>query len=375
MVTFTQIIELDVSGLETFADRWGRVHRKIKESCEGFHDDVVRKLHDDQWRGAGGSKAQDYCDRIQTAIDALDAEVMSLRRFLDEEADGSRGSGGVKGFEGLQKEACALQEEAFGHGLLINDDGSIQRIAGYDPTAPGGSEDIDEGKRILANSLEERAKKVIGAATENDEWIAESLKVIFGTVGNFETEDRRYNVSEPTLKDRMVRNQLNNVGAMANMRGWKTTAGLVQHFLDGNGELVEVQPQQMMKDIPQFQRDLDKTMDQDVSKRPDGPFTTEWKSTAPNPKDGEKSLDWYYGLNHFQYRTVGEKHGNEVTYHVEVQKRYDWGIPSEHRKTQEAFGGPFKMSLEQADLAHLNTTGLGRDFDVKGSSGQMRTTV
>ncbi len=83
----------------------------------------------------------------------------------------------------------------------------------------------------------------------------------------------------------------------------------------------------------------------------------------------------YYGLNHFQYRTVGEKHGDQVTYHVEVQKRYDWGVPSEHRRTQTAFGGPFKMELEQADLARLNSTGLARDFDVKGSSGQMRTTV
>ncbi|TJZ44623.1 hypothetical protein FCH28_30410 [Streptomyces piniterrae] len=109
------------------------------------------------------------------------------------------------------------------------------------------------------------------------------------------------------MKDRMVRNQLNNVGAMANMRGWKTTAGLVQHFLDGNGEPVEVEPQQMMKDIQQFQRDLDKTMSHGVRRRPNGPFTTEWQSTALNPEDGDKSMDLHYGLSHFQCRTVGEK--------------------------------------------------------------------
>lgn len=33
------------------------------------------------------------------------------------------------------------------------------------------------------------------------------------------------------------------------------------------------------------------------------------------------------------------------------------------------------MELEQADFARLNSTGLPRDFDAKGSSGQMRTTV
>ncbi|WP_411138087.1 hypothetical protein [Streptomyces sp. C10] len=374
MVTFTQLLELDVNGLETFADRWGRVHKQIKEAREGFHDDVVRKLHADHWRGEGGRKAQEYCDRIQTGIDALDAEVKSLRRFLDEEADGAKGRGGVKGFEGLQNEARSLQQEAFSQGMTINDDGSVQYSVMYDPDSPDAQEILDESKRT-ASSLEGRAKQVLSTATENDEWIALSLKVIFGTVRNFETEDRKYNVFEPTVKDRMVRNQLNNVGALANARGWKTTAGLVQHYLDGSGKPVEVEPQQMLNDMPQFQRDLDKTMANDVGKRPDGPFTTEWQSTAPNPKDGDKSMDWYYGLNHFQYRTVGEKHGDQVTYHVEVQKRYDWGVPSEHRRTQTAFGGPFEMELEQADLARLNSTGLARDFDVKGSSGQMRTTV
>jgi hypothetical protein len=374
MVTFTQLVELDISGLETFANQWGRIHQKIRESRENFHDDVVRKLHDDHWRGRSGRTAQEYCDRIESAIDALDAEVKSLCSFLDKEADGSRGTGGVKGFEGLQKEAWAVQEEAFTHGMTIDEDGSIQYVAGFDPTTPEGQARSEEKKRA-ANTFEGRAKKVIQTATENDEWIAASLKVIFGTVSNFETEDRRHNISEPTSKDQAVRNQLNNVGAMANMRGWKTTAGLVQHYLEGDGKPVEVEPQQMMKDIPQFQRDLDKTMENDVKKRPDGSFTTEWQSTAPNPKDGDKSMDWYYGLNHFQYRTVGEKHGDQVTYHVEVKKRYDWGIPSEHRRTQTKFGGPFEMSLEQADLAHLNTTGLAHDFDVKGSSGQMRTTV
>ncbi|WP_369354700.1 hypothetical protein [Streptomyces sp. cg2] len=124
---------------------------------------------------------------------------------------------------------------------------------------------------------------------------------------------------------------------------------------------------------PQFQRDFDKTMANDVTTRPDGPFTTERQSTAPGPKDGEKSLDWYHGLNHFQYRVVGETRDDQVTYHIDIQKRYDWGIRSGHRQTLAAFGGPFKMELEQADLAHLNTTGLARDFDVKGTSGQMRT--
>ncbi len=85
-------------------------------------------------------------------------------------------------------------------------------------------------------------------------------------------------------------------------------------------------------------------------------------------------MDWYYGLNHFQYRTVGEKHGDQVTYHVEVQKRYDWGVPSEHRRTQTAFGGPFEMDgASRPRTPQLHRT--GPRLDVKGSSGQTRTTV
>ncbi|MEU6308347.1 hypothetical protein [Streptomyces chartreusis] len=165
--------------------------------------------------------------------------------------------------------------------------------------------------------------------------------MIFGTVGNFESEDRRFGIVEPTAKDRQVYNQLNNVAAyFAVMKGWPTAAGLVQHYLDGSGKPVEVEPQQMMND--------------------------------PNPADGDRSMEWYYALNHFQYRLVGEKQGDEIKYHVEVQKRYDWGIPSEHRATVSGGGpGPMGMDLEQADIAHLHTSGMAQDFAVSGASDAM----
>lgn len=157
-------------------------------------------------------------------------------------------------------------------------------------------------------------------------------------------------------------------------RSGPTAAGLVKHYLDASGKPVEVEPQQMMDQIPAFQKDVAGTLEEDVRKRGDGPFTTEWSSTAPNPADGDSSMEWYYALNHFQYRLVGEKEGGEINYHVEVQKRYDWDIPSEHRATVSGGGpGPFGMDLEQADIAHLHSSGMARDFDVPGSSDQMTT--
>ncbi|MBT1093360.1 hypothetical protein [Streptomyces sp. Tu102] len=73
---------------------------------------MVKPLHEDHWRGEGGRAAQDYCDRVQMDIDALDKEVRALRNFLDTEADGATGRGGVKGLAGLKLRAENLQREA-----------------------------------------------------------------------------------------------------------------------------------------------------------------------------------------------------------------------------------------------------------------------
>lgn len=372
MPGFYALLQLDVAGLETFADEWVTVHRKLTEARTGFHDDVVKPLHEDHWRGEGGRAAQVYCDRVQMDIDALDKEVRALRNFLDTEADGATGRGGVKGLAGLKLRAENLQREALTEGMNITDSGTVEWEVMYDPNDPETPKMLDE-RRSTADSLQTRVRTLLDDAAEDDEWLAKSLKVIFGTVGNFESENRRFGIVEPTAKDRQVYNQLNNVAAyFAVMKGWPTAAGLVQHYLDGSGKPVEVEPQQMMNDIPAFRKDVDGTLENDVRKRGDGPFTTEWSSTAPNPADGDRSMEWYYALNHFQYRLVGEKQGDEIKYHVEVQKRYDWGIPSEHRATVSGGGpGPMGMDLEQADIAHLHTSGMAQDFDVSGSSDEM----
>jgi hypothetical protein len=372
MPDFAALLKLDVAGLETFADEWATVHRKLKEARTGFHDDVVKPLHEDNWRGKGGRAAQDYCDRVQLDIDALDKEVRALRKFLDTEADGATGRGGVKGLAGLKLRAEKLQREALDEGMTITDSGKVEWSVMYDPDSPSAPRIVGERQK-KADALEKRVRKLLNDAAEDDDWLAKSLKVIFGTVGNFESENRKFDIVEPTAKDRQVHNQLNNVAAyFATTKGWPTAAGLVKHYLDASGKPVEVEPQQMMDQIPAFQKDVDGTLENDVRKRGDGPFTTEWSSTAPDPADGDSSMEWYYALNHFQYRLVGEKEGGEITYHVEVQKRYDWGIPSEHRATVSGGGpGPFGMDLEQADIAHLHSSGMARDFDVSGSSDQM----
>lgn len=374
MITLTQLLELHVGGLEAFANEWNVVHRKMKEARDAFHDDVIRKITQDDWQGDDAEAARKFCRRIQMDIDALDQEIKSLRDFLDREADGARGEGGIRGIEGLQHQATDLQQQAMENGMTVRDDGTVDWSVAVSPD--GDNSNLIKQKEETANSIQRDIKKVLNKATEIDEWLSVSLKVVFGTKENFEAENRRFDIVQPTDHDRKVRNQLNNVAAyFATVKGWPTAAGLVKHYLDGTGKPVEVEPQQMMQDIPAFREDVEKSV-KEVANMKDGTFTTQWKSTKPNIHDGDSSLEWYYALNHFQYRLVGEKQGNDITYHVEVQKRYDWGIPSEHRRTVSK-DIPFMpdVKLEQADLAHLHSSGLARDFDVHGSSDVMRVSV
>jgi hypothetical protein len=368
MVTFHQLVQLDVEGLERFADRWAAIHRVLHRVQEGYHDAVAQPLVDGHWQGESGEAATAFCSRVHMDLEALGGEVKGLRDFLDKEADGAVGRGGTKGLEQHQRAVLDYQQQAAEHGMHVTADGDVEWAELLPRHIPAEEQERLDRKQELADDLSKKIKHELAEATKIDEWLATSLKVVFGTRENFETENRRFDSVPATAHDRQVYNQLNNVAAyMAVVKGWPTAAGLVQHYLDGTGKPVEVEPATMLEEIPQFRKDADATLANDVRKRPDGPFTTEWRTTAPNTADGDSSLEWYYALNHFQYRMVGEKHDGRITYHVEVRKRYDWGIPSEHRRTLD--GGV--VELEQADIAHLHSAGMAQDFDVSGSSDTM----
>ncbi|GAA2333262.1 hypothetical protein [Streptomyces cuspidosporus] len=369
MITISQLMHLDVTAFEALADNWAAIHHKIQTARTEFHDDVVLALQHDHWIGEGGRAAQSYCDRILLDIDAFDAEVRSLRRYLDQTADGASGRGGVKGLEGHQRMVAELRQQALNAGMTVTDTGEVRwaEVRAPGPLSPADKKHIAE-RNSKAAQLEEKIKAELSAATEIDGELARDLKVIFGTPENFETENRKYGITDPGLGDWWTYQKLEVVEAgMRDGKGWTNASALLGHYLRGNGEPYQIDPATMLADIPQFQHDVDGTLD-GVRQGPDGKFTTPWTTTAPRLSDGGKSLDWYYALNHFQYRTVGEKRDGRITYHVEVQKRYDWGIPSEHRRNVSGVGG--LITMEQADIAHLNTTGKAHDFDVRGRTGE-----
>lgn len=55
-----------------------------------------------------------------------------------------------------------------------------------------------------------------------------------------------------------------------------------------------------------------------------------------------------------------------MTYTLQVRKRYDWGVPSEHRDPLRKSFLWVDINLQQPEVAHLNTVGLAEDFDVYG---------
>lgn len=374
MVDFRQLTELDVAGLETFAEQWAQVHQKLHRIRDAYESAVVTPLEDGEWAGKGGDAATEYCARIRWDFDAVDAEVKALRKYIDVEADSSEGTAGLKGLEGHRRAVLDLQRQARERGMTVTAAGKVT----WDDTpgvSPGYFDALGE-QADIADGLEKQIQAHLKQATEIDEELARNLKVVFGTQDNFETEDRRYGVLPPTEHDRRVWNQLHNVVLLGLVKqGNDHAAWLLQHYLDGDGKTVEAPVQDMLDDLPSFQEQVDKSV-ADVGKGPDGPFTTEWQTTAPDlQRDGKGGQDWYYSFNHFQYRLVGEKHGDQVEYHVEIQKRYDWGIPSEHRRDLEKDSPVLDVDFEQADIAHLNTTGKTRDFDVIGSSARKTATV
>jgi len=361
LVDFKQLTELNVTALEQFADQWGEVHRQLHDIRTGYDDAVVAPLENGDWAGKGGDAATKYCARIRWDFDAVDAEVKALRRYLDEETEGVAK---VQGLADHQRAVLDLQRQAHEDGMTVTPSGKVE-------TGSDGFFDAMGEQSSRADELTAKIQAHLKKATEIDEALERNLKVVFGTQDNFETEDRRYGVLPSTEHDRRVWNQLHNVVLVGLVKqGNDHAAWLLQHFLEGSGKTVEAPVQDMLDDMPSFQENVDKSLD-DVRKRPDGPFTTEWTTTQPDlERDGKGGQDWYYSFNHFQYRLVGEKHGGEIVYHVEIQKRYDWGIPSEHRRDLEKDTPILDVDFEQADIAHLNTTGKARDFDVVGSSGQ-----
>src|SRR5690606_4263128 len=166
-------------------------------------------------------------------------------------------------------------------------------------------------------------------------------------------------------------------------------AKLLRHWLNGSGQPYEVDVEKMLKDMPAFREDINKTLEK-VKQLPDGKFDTsklelnekgepQWQDSAPRIEkySNPGSMNWYYALNNFEYKLVGEKKDGVITYHIEIQKEYNYGTPSQYRGNlgptislpEFIKPDPIKIELiEQADASRLHSTAMARDFTVHGKS-------
>jgi hypothetical protein len=362
MVNVPQLQNLDVGGLEAAADAWSGIATKLNSAKESFGGAIIDPLKNGKWVGKDAEAATKVCENIRWDIDAVAIECMAVRKFLDEMTSGSG-----EGFGNLrthQRNLADLQREAIGKGFRINDDGSVrwEAMRAPGPVTPEQQKQIND-RNAQAAAIEKKVKEVLKDVTDVDDSLARGLKVIFGDEQTFRTEHRGRDTNDADIDDDIGELQLRGVQAYLSQKGWNDGAGLLDHYLDGSGNPVEIDANRLLKEVPQFQTDVNSALG-DVRKLPDGSFQTAWKgSSSPHTQN----LNWYYGLNNFEYRLVGEKHGNQIKYRVEMQKEYDWGTPSEHRR--DLSKGP--LHFEQSEIARLNMVGKAKDFRVHGSTGQM----
>ncbi|NLU68673.1 hypothetical protein [Streptomyces sp. HNM0574] len=356
------LLNLDLKGMRDAVDAWEAIATKLSNHAESFQESVVGPLRKkSRWSGEDADEAARTCGRVKQDIDAVAAEAAALSSYLNGIVSAEGDGLNFGNLTDHREEAVALRERAAEKGLTVQADGQVGGVFFEDPAKPStGQDGADSG----ADAIERDLKAVMKKVNSLDEEVRDGLEVAFGTEDNFRTEDRdRVEEDQAGLKDIWTDLKLQGVQMYLNMRGWDEAADMLDHFQKGKGGEYEIDADKLLDDLPKFQQDLDGTLE-DVRQRPDGAFSTEWQSSsADHNAEDAGNRNWYYALNNFQYRVVGEKNGDELTYHVEVQKDYDWGLPSEHRRDLEYWGAPV---FEQADIARLVYVGKAEDYDVTG---------
>jgi hypothetical protein len=364
------LLGLDLGRFQQAADDWHTIATALDRASGSFQDHVTAPLTSGvHWEGDDADEAAKTCDGVLMDVRAVAEEAGGVQRYLEKMATGDGDGYGNGNLKQAQDDARELVDEAVGKGLRVDGDGTVRRevLRAPGPLSPEEKHEEQEA-RAECDRIGGEIKKVLKTADALDAQLKDALLLLFGTEETFRTENRDRRDGDPDMGDRFTEGQLVGVEAYMKAQGWDDAAALLDHYLEGSGEPYEVDAGRMLKELPTFQKDVDTSL-AGLKKLPDGPVSTGWRPTSSGTEGGDEVMNWYYGLHHFQYRLVGHKSGDRITYQVEVRKRYDWGVPSEHRKDLEA---PLHlMDAEQAEIARLNHTGLAQDFDVQGRTTTM----
>ncbi len=162
---------------------------------------------------------------------------------------------------------------------------------------------------------------------------------------------------------------------LRDIEGDTVAAKLLGHWLSGAGTAIRIDPRAMMGDVARFRRDVQVQIGTGLAAG--GSFDSGWLTGAveddldKNHGTDPKLQDWFYALNHYQYRvygTVTVVNGHKTAnVTVELFKRYNFGNPAggKHRADLSIHG---LGDLPQNQIAQLNADGLAKDFNVWGST-------
>jgi hypothetical protein len=196
--------------------------------------------------------------------------------------------------------------------------------------------------------------------------------------------------------DHQIQREYRDVRMYANggaLRGQPNASDALHHFLDGSGETLEIDVDDLVADVPEFQREIEGAH-RDIGRRAiadakaqgvDGPVTypvsTEWNSFGFNGTSTGTGTgyvydneDWINTLGSWNYQHTGEvrvyppeEPGGEWRYEVSaatnVQKYYDW----DEDRTTPAVGSPIPSSFSEQDLWNMHRAGMGQEFWTEGS--------
>ncbi|HJD84553.1 hypothetical protein [Kitasatospora aureofaciens] len=234
--------------------------------------------------------------------------------------------------------------------------------------------------------LDDWTKRVVG----EDLAAARDLAKVFGGEGGVllppDPYDRGagdYNTASPTDQDRKLAATLGaGIAAMPFAAGGTHASANMAHYLSGTGEPLNLNVEDMLKDIPDFQQSVNTTLDGNLSgweaealaeyRRTGKPVSlvqqTGWQPMSATP---ESSKDWFYAVGSFHYNTQakievkptspGAPPEVTVTYQTNVRDRYNW----DSGKSTDV---PGVGRVTDKDIQRLHRTGLAREFDMGGAS-------
>ncbi|WP_432587772.1 hypothetical protein ABVG11_20920 [Streptomyces sp. HD1123-B1] len=382
-IGYKDLADADLGSLGTAVGHWKKAVQDLETLASDARDGLKAKADRAQWKGLNATVTRGFIHKTAKEFDDLHTEASSIYHVLD---------GANRELLRLQQKMTRLIDSASKKGFVIADCGQ-SRVTVSMRQLPGEPANEDAETRKEQKKYAAQISSCLWEANALDQSVAIALSRSHGKdthnpghAAYGSLDQARYDLFEyppvpgedfyrpgwgsakPGGSDRNTF-WLASTVALPYMawQGNTMASDLFKHWLSNSGEAATINPVQMMNDLPEFK----KAVGQEI--RP-GKFDSGWKEDKVSrhlnlPGGGSPRVrDWYYALNGYQYRVRGDVVDDggvlKGTVTVDIYKRYNWGNPAGGDHRNDVGKGPVKIS--QNDLAHLNTVGLARDFDVVG---------